>query len=366
MISRFMVVSALTISLAWAICFGSQAAFAQGQPEVSVVNLNVQPGKDGGQLVLTPRGVLYPLPGGGVDGNVVSLYMGKNGGYWYTDRTGKTIDLTSYVQQIRSQPGQAPAAVPQYEPYPTQTTTTQSSGNAGTSALAAGVGAGVGAMVGTGVANAMHYNNVPYGTPMYYNNNRPYYNDDRGKEVFVNEDGEVKWNNVYAGKQIKQNNQAEKAAAVQSQRASTQSQSAPPQGAHQYQQQQNWYHEQSQDKSRAQSWQKQSEGDNPFVRQSREGERTARGERSGGGERAARAERAGGGERGGGGRAGGGGGRSRWRWRPEGQIKLGLRPGCASKVLTIHIDCLSKRSGIGISEFLLRRRNGKEENHTNQ
>ncbi len=44
-------------------------------------------------------------------------------------------------------------------------------------------------------------------------------------------------------------------------------QQASTQNHQRFEQQQNWYQEQSKDKERAQEWRKQSEGENPFVRQ---------------------------------------------------------------------------------------------------
>ncbi len=58
------------------------------------------------------------------------------------------------------------------------------------------------------MAHNAYYNNVPYGTRMYYGRQgRPYYHDDRGKEVFINEDGEVKWDNVYKADKVQDNRQ---------------------------------------------------------------------------------------------------------------------------------------------------------------
>jgi len=312
--------------------FNPQPAAAEGQSNVSVVNLTVQPGNNGGQMVLTPRGFLVPLPGGGVNGNVVQIYMGSNGGYWYVDRTGQTVDLTSYVAQVRSRTAQAQqSAPPQYAPYATEQSQ-DSGGSAVGTAAAAGVGAMAGAAV-AGLTNAAYYNNVPYGTPMYYANGRPYYNDDRGKNVFINEDGDVKWNNVYAANNIqnsRQQQQIDQLKSAQQQRQATQSQAPQGQMAQQYrqqntqrfQQQQNWYQEQSRDRGRAQAWQQQSAGENPFVRDGGGGFRSAEasgGDRGGrlGGDRGSRFGNDGGGRFGGdhgggfgggrgGGRAGGG------------------------------------------------------------
>ncbi len=63
------------------------------------------------------------------------------------------------------------------------------------------------------MANNAYYNNVPYGTRMYYGQQgRPYYHDDRGKEIFINEDGEVKWDNVYKADKIQDNRQQQQLA----------------------------------------------------------------------------------------------------------------------------------------------------------
>lgn len=289
-----------------------QPAKSQEQPNVSVVNLTVQQGQNGQQLVLTPRGYLVPLPGAGVNSNVVQIYMGSTGGYWYTDRSGQTVDLTAYVQQLRAKMGQAQAqqsAPPQYAPYayapqaPVQyTQQTTNNNNSGSNGAVAAAAIGAGAMIGTSIANAAYYNNVPYGTPMYYGaNGRPYYNDENGKNVFVNDDGQVKWNNVYAANQIqnnrqeqqlqqanayRQNEQASRQAAYSSAAAQQQQAAQPSQfnrrdydaQQHQnFQQQQQWYQNQTQDRARAQSWQQQSQGENPFVRQG-----DNRGEQAGG------------------------------------------------------------------------------------
>lgn len=279
----------------------ASTANGQGQSNVSVVNLGVQVGSDGKQLVLTPKGYLVPLPGAGVNSNFVALYMGSNGGFWYVDRNGKTEDITSYVQQVRAQSASAQqSAPPQYAPAPTYSSSTTSSGSSVGTAAVSAAAAGAGAMVGTAVANNNYYRNVPYGAPMYYGNDgRQYYNDDRGKGVFV-DDGQVNLNNVYAGKEVKQNKQKENAQQLSSYRQ--QQSAAAPQSAGQsnqqnrtqFDQQQQWYQSQRQNQERAQSWQRESAGENPFVR-------------GGSGERGGRAsERSlGGGER----RGGGGGGR---------------------------------------------------------
>src|SRR4029450_7645451 len=200
----------VAISIAAVIQLYSIGVSAQSQPNVSVVHLNVQQGSTGQQLVLTPKGMLVPLPGVGVNGNVVEIYMGNTGGYWYVDRTGQTVDLTPYVQQLRAQTAQMQqVAPPQYAPYSNQSSSGSSS--SGSSGVATAAAAGLGAMVGSSVSTAAHYSNVPYGTPMYYGaHGHPYYNDENGKNVFVNADGEVNQENVYQANQLQNYNQTQR------------------------------------------------------------------------------------------------------------------------------------------------------------
>jgi len=315
MIIKEILVSAVGLTLASLLTVCQPAALAQGQPSVSVVNLQVQPGNNGGQLVVTPNGYLVPLPGAGVNGNVVEIYMGSNGGFWYTDRTGNTVDLTSYVAQVRAQTEQAEAqkaSPPEYAPAPSE----NSSGGSGigTAAVSAAA-AGLGAMAGAAIANTGYYKNVPYGTPMYYAHGHPYYNDDHGRNVFVNEDGEINTQNVVAAKNIQDTRQQQKvdqlnahrsertsqAQAARSEMQATQGSRAERSaqaGGERFQHQEQWYQEQSRDHSRAESWQKQSAGENPFVRQGseRHGQRNAGGD---GGRRNMGGARSEGGRRGG-------------------------------------------------------------------
>ena len=300
---------------------------SQGEPNVSVVHLQVQPGANGQQMVLTPRGMLVPLPGAGVNSNVAEIYMGQNGGYWYVDKNGQTEDLTNYVQQLKARAGQFQTATPpQNMPYAAPQTTNNTTNNynsggsgAGT-AVATAAAAGLGAMAGSAMSG-MYYNNVPYGTPLYYGaNGRPYYNNN-GNNVFVNDNGDVNWNNVAAANNMHNYNQEQKASQVasyqnQNQQERQQSMSSnqqarqaayapqqPDYGAQsqRFQQQQQYYQSQMQNKGeRAQSWQQSSGGENPFVRQQGEG-----GGRFGGG--AAQGEGAG--RFGGGAAQGEGGGR---------------------------------------------------------
>jgi hypothetical protein len=319
---RFVVRSSF-ISLAIALGqIAALPAYSQQDPNISMVTLRVQQSSNGSQSVITPKGLLVALPGPGVNGSALDLYMGANGGYWYVDKHGQTQDITSYVQQIRAQSAQMQTTTPpQYAPAPYPTTNESSSSGLGTAATAA-TAAGVGALVGAGMA---HYNNVPYGTPMYYGSNgNPYYRNVEGKDVFVN-DGEVQWDNVnkaQAAKQQKQTQKVNQAKSYQEQRTSQQQAEQQQmksamqsnqnghrghnqQEAQSFQHQQQWYQDQRKDKGKAEKWQKQSAGENPFV--SAKSERG--GSRSGGRRESSRGDRGDRGSRGGGGHASRGGGR---------------------------------------------------------
>lgn len=71
---------ALAASITIATLSGSvTAVHAQNQSTVSAVTLQVVPGPQG-QSVLTPRGMVVPLPGAGVNGNAVQIFLGAQGG----------------------------------------------------------------------------------------------------------------------------------------------------------------------------------------------------------------------------------------------------------------------------------------------
>lgn len=282
------------------------SAQQQQRPNVSVVHLQVQPGQNGQQMVLTPRGFLVPLPGQGVNGNVIDVYMGNNGGYWYTDRTGQTEDLTPYVQKLQAKMasmGQAQATPPQYAPYG-NTTVNNYNGNgngtsSGSSAMGTAAAAGLGAMAGSAMSG-LFYNNVPYGTPMYYGAH-PYYVGADGRNVFVNGDGDVNWNHVAAANNVHNNqqqqkmdeaaqfqnqNQAQRAAnmnANQAQRQNAYAQANQPRFGQQqehFQQQSDWYQKQmAGNGAQAKAWQESAGGANPFVRDNAAADRS--GERAG-------------------------------------------------------------------------------------
>jgi hypothetical protein len=191
--ARYLVANALSLSLVLSLSLGSATAVqaqAAGAATVSMVTLQVVPGPQGQQQVVTPRGMVVPLPGAGVNSNVVQVYMGSQGGYWYIDRYGQTVDLTAAVQQMRAMTA-AYQPVPQYAPAPSQPAQSEQSsssgGSGGGSAVATAAAAGLGAMAGSALTNSLYYNNVPYGTPMYYGaGGRPYYYGAGGNQVYVN------------------------------------------------------------------------------------------------------------------------------------------------------------------------------------
>jgi hypothetical protein len=250
-------------------------------PDVSVVTLQTLPGQ-GGQMVVTPKGMVVPLPGPGVDGSSVQIYIGAQGGYWYVDRDNQQVDLTPAVEayqrmmasgQLGAGPNyQAPpqyAPPPQYAEQPQQYSSSppqQSSGNGGggSSAVAAGVGAMAGSMLGSmaGTAMANPYGSVPYGTPMHYGANGMYYNNGN-KPVYVN-NSTKNFNQVNANQ-------------VNNQHINS------------LQQQQNWYHnQQTQQSNQFKNWQNQAKanpsGSNPFVRSESQAGASQRGRRMGGSE----------------------------------------------------------------------------------
>lgn len=265
-----------------------QVTFAQSAPSVSMVTLQTMPGQNGQQMVVTPKGKVVPLPGAGVNSNVVQIYIGSQGGYWYVDKTGQTVDLTSAVQYMQSRMGQAGAApVPQYAPAPVTVNNYESSGSSssgsGSSAAGTAVAAGLGAAAGAAITNAAmepnygYYHGVPYGYPMYYGaNNKPYYVDRGGNNVYVNNQNEV--------------NRNVNASATQNNVSATN-----------LQKQQDWYNNQARsNSSQFQNWKQSANSENPFVHPDAQGGVQNARQNAGEGEgRGGRFGRRGGGENGG-------------------------------------------------------------------
>ena len=303
-------------------------AWAQNEtPQVSAVTLQVVQNSDGSQSVITPKGDLARLPGPGVNGNTAQIYMGSQGGFWYSDRNGQTVNLTDAVKQLQARRASSQQAVqvPQYAPqpyYPQQQQQQQSNtGSAVMGAAGTAAAAGLGAMAGAAMSN--NYYNAPYGTPMHYGaNGNPYYynNGDRQDFQDLNQNqkmamynhNQVKQQNQQAAVQQTQTNQTNRQESMQGNQSNRQA-AYGNSGHEDYQKQQQWY--QNQQKQNPQQFQRSE--NNPFVNQSAGGFGQNRdgGERAGGfgqnrdgGERSGGfGERAGGfGQRAGGGLRGGG------------------------------------------------------------
>lgn len=233
----------VALSLYAALMLG-QMALAEGAT-VSMVTLKTTVGQNGQQLVITPKGYAVPLPGAGVNGDTVQIYMGSQGGYWYVDRTGSTVDLTGYVQQFHQATGQT-QQVPQYAPTTSSSQSSSGSSGRGSGLLGTAAAAGLGVAAGAAIAdsNNNYYPNVPYGTPLVYGAGpHPYYYNPGGNKVYVNTGNSV---NVSG-------NTVNATATATSTTSNT------------FQKQQDWYNREVQSGSEsARRWQANSQT-NPFV-----------------------------------------------------------------------------------------------------
>jgi hypothetical protein len=281
-----------------------------GAADISVVTLETRPGPEGSQMVVTPKGMVVPLPGQGVNSNAVQVYIGGQGGYWYVDKNGQQVDLTPAVNAFQrmngggQQPGNMPQQVnnvPQYEPQPqvvNNYNAPQQSGSSGMGAMGTATAAGLGAMAGSAMGSAMYNNNVPYGTPIHYGANAmPYYNQG-GKPVYVNNSKSVDVNQVNANQVNSMHANQVNANQVNDMHANQvnanqvndmHANQANDMHANSMQQQQDWYKkQQSAQSSQWKNWQKQGSSSNPFVRseyqngESHSGQAAAAEEKSGG------------------------------------------------------------------------------------
>lgn len=149
--------------------------------DVSMVTLKTEMGPGGQQLVVTPKGVAVPLPGAGVTGEAVQVYMGSNGGYWYVDRNHHNVDLTASIHRFKEQAsagGGHTVTPPQYAPPPQSYMRNNLRATSGA--------AGLGAMAGAAMTPGTTWNTVPYGAAVHYGAGaQPYYNQ-AGKQIFIN------------------------------------------------------------------------------------------------------------------------------------------------------------------------------------
>ncbi len=298
--------AAILISAALLLPLPAHAGNEQA-PQVSVINLQVVNNDRGGQSVITPKGDLAALPGSGVNGSVAQIFFGSQGGFWYTDRTGQTIDLSPTVQELQARRAQQ---VPQYAPvapvndaYATESQGTRGSGVVSTVATAAAAAGGA----AVGAAMTHGYYNAPYGTPMYYGNHgNPYYyhNGERREVEDLNPNQKmVIYNKRQLDKQQKEQAIQQRQSNKQSGQEARQAQFGGREAHEQnFQRQQDWYQNQLKDNSH--QWKRHDE--NPFASQQFSRDSFSRGER---GARAGREARQSGARFGGGERRGGGGGR---------------------------------------------------------
>lgn len=154
-------VVALASSLLIAVTFVAPVS-ADSIPDsgVASITLRVLKSGNGQQFAVTPRGENVLLPGAGVRGDDVHVFMGSNGGYWYVDKNGNQVDLhdaAAHVAAMRAasganvngaypQPvlppynpngyaGEAYGQPPQNVNVYNQTAPTQSSGGSGAAAV---------------------------------------------------------------------------------------------------------------------------------------------------------------------------------------------------------------------------------------
>lgn len=288
---------ALVISISTFAVSAEHVSAQYGAPTVSAVTLQTVPGQNGQQMVITPKGITVPLPGPGVNSNVVEVYIGSQGGYWYVDKNGQQFDLTEYVARLQQMQGQRPmqpVQTPQYAPAPApvQVNNYESSGSSssGGSGVGTAVAAGLGAMAGSAISGAYNYpypntaywHGVPYGTPYHYNGNNGYAYVNRGGNT-VNVDPNItRTNNVSRTNNIN-------ASATQ---VNSTVNSVSAQQNNYMRQQQDWYNNQAKANSQQfQNWRSNSNAQNPFVNSDAkyawgngQGQSGAAGGRFGGGE----------------------------------------------------------------------------------
>lgn len=171
---------AVAFLLSGAMVVSPLPSFAQ-QPQgsVSVVTLKVVH-TPGGQKVMLPSRQQVPLPGAGVNGRSVDIYMGGEGGYWYVDKNGENFDLTPYVEKI---------TVNQSDGSSNSNNESSNSNDGGSdAAAAAGAGAMAGAAAGAAYNEYQSEYQVPYGFAVVGGGaaGQPYYTGADGNNVNIN------------------------------------------------------------------------------------------------------------------------------------------------------------------------------------
>lgn len=225
-IKRF-IVTALSATLMTASSGVILAALGQEQPmpggaNVSMILFRIV-SKDGKKFLETPTGEMLQVDKSkiGRDATTLAVYRDGANNVWYINKDGQPTPVppqrvqqaiaTIYAQReakgmtTMPPPGAAP---PQYGypappagypyPYPPSSTTiiqepsNNNNSNGAASMAVTGLAAAGGALAGAAIGDAMyapyggyHYNGVPYGTPIYHDGARGYYNNN-GNKVYVN------------------------------------------------------------------------------------------------------------------------------------------------------------------------------------
>jgi len=184
-----------------------------GDSPVTMQVFPIKRGYDGAQFIVTPAGYTVSLPGLGVapDATQLAAYKDAQNNYWYIDRTGNAVKLTTdqinwIMAQINQQaqargmmpPNTEPVATPQPAPNVVVVQPPASQSSSGGSALVNGLAAAGGAMAGAALGTALYhntYNGIPYGVPIFHHGGKYYYNGSNGNKVYVNKSTYVnQWN----------------------------------------------------------------------------------------------------------------------------------------------------------------------------
>lgn len=169
----------------------------------------------GKKYLETPTGETVPIAGKHLakDASLVAVYRDSQNNYWFINKDGQPTAIppqkvqwaVSEISEQRLAKEQTQAALAAQaagsSQYPTgqapvqQTTIIQGPGNAGGSGsgasmvgtgLAAAGGAMLGGLIGDAMYDGNHYYGIPYGTPMYRGGAAPFYADNSGNRVYVN------------------------------------------------------------------------------------------------------------------------------------------------------------------------------------
>jgi len=183
-----------------------------GDSPVSMQLFPIKRGYDGAEFIVTPAGYTISIPGLGVAPNATQLavYEDDQRNYWYIDRDGNSVKLTTdqiqWIQAQLNQQAQARGVMPPIietnsAQQPVQNVVVQQQPSQGSglgNTLVNGLAAAGGAMAGAALGSSLYHNNyngIPYGVPVYHHGGKYYYNGSNGKKVYVNNSTYVnQWN----------------------------------------------------------------------------------------------------------------------------------------------------------------------------